>query len=95
MLTACNDNKKVDVSSIDVAVHIERFDHDFDMMRTKPMPQQATLLQKKYYTFYADFIERVLTAGSITDTAYFATLRDVFKGQAYNDLKHEVDSVYP
>ncbi|MFD2147806.1 hypothetical protein [Mucilaginibacter antarcticus] len=29
------------------------------------------------------------------DTNYFKTLREVFKGRPYNDLKHDVDSVYP
>ncbi|MEO6149579.1 MAG: gliding motility lipoprotein GldB [Mucilaginibacter sp.] len=95
VVSACNDNKKVDVSGIDLEVKIEHFDHDFDAMRVKPMPQQTAYLQKKYGNFYPDFIERILTAGSMADTAYFNTLRDVFKGTAYMDLKHEVDSVYP
>src|ERR1700760_2486593 len=37
LLTACSRSKKVDVSNIDVSVKIERFDHDLDAMRTKPM----------------------------------------------------------
>ena len=95
LLSACGNNKKVDVSHIDLDVTIERFDHDFDAMRTKPMPQQANYLRKKYGAFYQDFIERTLQAGSIADTAYLSTLKKVFEGKAYTDLKHEVDSVYP
>ncbi|GAA4927571.1 gliding motility lipoprotein GldB [Mucilaginibacter defluvii] len=95
LFCACGDSKKVDVSHIDINVTISRFDRDFNAMRTKPMPQQAALLQQKYGSFYSDYIERVLQAGSTADTAYFSTLKQVFAGKAYNDLKHEVDSVYP
>jgi gliding motility-associated lipoprotein GldB len=95
LLTACGRNKKIDVSNIQVDVKIERFDKEFDNLRTKPMTQQAAYLQQKYGNFYHDFVEQVLQAGSIKDTAYFNTLRQVFKGQAYIDLKHDVDSIYP
>ncbi|MCJ8210380.1 gliding motility lipoprotein GldB [Mucilaginibacter sp. RS28] len=95
ILTACNRKGKVDVSNIPVTVTVERFDHDFDRMRTGNMPVLAIELQKKYGVFYQDFIERILPAGSTRDTAYFATLRKVFGNKAYLDLKHEVDSVYP
>lgn len=95
ILTACGRNKKVDVSNINLDVTIERFDHDFDAMRTGRMNQQAIFLHNKYGAFYQDFIERVLQAGSTRDTAYFKTLHEVFKGKAYNDLKHDVEAVYP
>lgn len=96
LLSACkNGNKRADVSNINLQVHIERFDHDFDQLSKKPMAQQAVLLQKQYGPFYTDYIDRILQAGTVTDTAYFANLRQVFAGRAYQDLKHEVDSVYP
>lgn len=95
LFCACGDSKKVDVSNIDINVSISRFDRDFNALGTKPMPQQAALLQQKYGSFYRDYVERVLQAGSTTDTAYFGTLKQVFAGKAYQDLKHEVDSVYP
>jgi gliding motility-associated lipoprotein GldB len=95
LLTACGRSKKVDVSNIDINVKIERFDYDFDAMRTKPMPVQADYLIKKYGIFYRDYIERIMQAGSLRDTAYFKTLRDVFNAQSYTDLKHEVDSIFP
>lgn len=95
ILTACGRNKKVDVSNINLDVTIERFDHDFDAMRTGRINQQAVSLHNKYGAFYQDFIERVLQAGSTRDTAYFKTLHEVFKGKAYNDLKHDVEAVYP
>jgi len=49
--------------------------------------QQAALLQKKYGVFYRDYIEQMLQAGNIKDTAYFNVLRQVFNGQAYKDLQ--------
>jgi len=96
LLCAChNGQEKVDVSNINLQVHIERFDHDFNQLAKKPMQQQATVLQRKYGPFYTDYIERILNAGTVTDTTYFSNLRQVFAGKPYQDLKHEVDSVYP
>ena len=96
LLASCGHSKKIDVSNIDLEVKISRFDHDFDRMRTQPMAKEAHQLLNTYGPFYADYIQRVLRAGSIKDTAYFKTLReDVFKGNAYADLKHDVDVAYP
>jgi len=95
LLTACGRNKKIDVSNIPIDVKIERFDHDFDGLRTKPMAKQAAFLQKKYGNFYRDYTEQILQAGSINDTGYFNALRPVFAGRPYLDLKHDVDALYP
>ncbi|MES2428815.1 MAG: gliding motility lipoprotein GldB [Bacteroidota bacterium] len=95
LLAACGRNKKIDVSNIPIDVKIERFDHDFDGLRTKPMEQQAVFLFKKYGNFYRDYTEQILQAGSVNDTGYFSILRPVFKGRPYLDVKHDVDSVYP
>ncbi len=97
VLASCGRNKKVDVSNIPVNVNIARFDHDFDDMRTKPMAQQAAYLQKKYGAFYHDFISVMLQDQDINlrDSSYFQKLREVFAQRPYNDLKHDVDSVYP
>ncbi|WDF56253.1 gliding motility lipoprotein GldB [Mucilaginibacter sp. KACC 22063] len=95
LFCSCNRHSKVDVSNIPVNVNIERFDHDFDKMRTGNMSAQAAVLQQKYGPFYKDYIERILPAGSTRDTGYFNTLRKVFSNKSYLDLKHDVDSVYP
>lgn len=95
LFTSCGGNKDIDVSNIDVDVKIERFDRDFDQMQQKLMPQQALLLQKKYGNFYADFVEQILEAGAVNDTAYFNVLRQIFAGEAYRDLKHDVDAAFP
>src|SRR6185312_8384351 len=78
LFTACSRNKKVDVSNIPIDVHIERFDHDFDAMRTKPMAQQDAYLKQKYGVFYKDFIALIIPASNISDTAYFKSLRAIF-----------------
>ncbi|MFD2866191.1 gliding motility lipoprotein GldB [Mucilaginibacter antarcticus] len=95
LLSACGGKKDIDVSNIPIDVKIARFDHDFDQLRTKPMEPQAIALLQKYGDFYRDYTQQILEAGSVQDTNYFKTLREVFKGRPYNDLKHDVDSVYP
>jgi gliding motility-associated lipoprotein GldB len=97
LLAACGHSKKIDVSNIAVDAKIERFDKEFDAMATKPMAQQAACLQKKYGVFYHDFIALILEDRdvNIQDTSYFKLLRQVFANQAYKDLKHDVDSIYP
>ena len=95
LLTACGRSKKVDVRNIDVNVKIERFDHDLDQMRSKPMDVEAVALFKKYGPFYADYIQRIMQYGSISNTGYFKQLREMFAGDSYRDLKHDVDSVFP
>ena len=97
LLTACNRHKKIDVSNIPVNVNIERFDHDFDDMRTKPMAQQAAYLERKYGAFYPDFLKLILETDNVntSDTTYFQTLRTILNGQPYKDLRHDVEAVYP
>ena len=95
LLASCTNHKKIDVSNIQLEVKIDRFDHDLDQMRQKPMAAQALFLQRKYGAFYQDFIERILPMGSIRDSSYFKTLRGMLANKAYKDVKHDVDSVYP
>jgi gliding motility-associated lipoprotein GldB len=93
LLTACKSDKdKIDVSNIKLEVHIERFDHDFDYLGKHPTPGQAAVMEKKYGSFYSDFVERIL---NISSDGYFANLKEMVAGKPYQDLKHEVDSVYP
>ena len=97
LLAACGHSKKIDVSNIPVDVKIERFDKEFDSLRIEPMAPRAAYLQKKYGAFYRDYIALLIQDQdiSVKDTAYFKLLRQVFATSAYNDLKHDVDSVYP
>ena len=97
LLSACGHNKRVDVSNIPVEVKIERFDKDFDAMKTMPMAQQSAYLQKKYGIFYHDFISLLLQDKDINiqDTTYFGLLRKVFATQAFKDLEHDVELTFP
>jgi len=94
LLGSCK-HHKIDVSNIPVNVKIERFDKDFDDLSSKPFATQVPYLQNKYGLFYKDFIEQILQAGQIKDTAYYQTIRSLLKGQPYIDLKHDVYAVYP
>ncbi len=95
LLTACGRSKKIDVSNIEVNVTIERFDKDLEAMRTKPMAAQAAFMKKKYGAFYDDFMERIIQVGSTRDTNYLKTLHEILVAEPYNDVKHEVDSIFP
>src|SRR4051812_33329135 len=97
LLAACSRNKKIDTSNIHADVKVERFDLEFDAMKTKPMVQQANYLKKKYGIFYHDYLAMLFQDQNINvnDTAYFKLLRQVFATPSYNDLKHDIDSVYP
>ena len=97
LLTACKHNNRVDVSNIHVDVKIERFDKEFDLLKTKPMAPQVAYLKKKYGPFYHNFIGLLLQDDDINtrDTAYFALLRRVFLTKDWIALNHDVDSVYP
>jgi gliding motility-associated lipoprotein GldB len=96
LLLNCCGRHKVDVSGIPVDVKIERFDQEFDAMRTKPMAKQAAYLQNKYGAFYRDFIALLLQDNgiSVKDTAYLQKVREVFATQDYRELKHDVDLVF-
>ena len=97
LVTACRHNNRIDVSNIHVDVKIERFDKEFDLLKTKPMAPQVAYLQKKYGPFYHNFIGVLLQDDDIntTDTVYFNLLHRIFATRDWNELKHDVDSVYP
>jgi gliding motility-associated lipoprotein GldB len=95
LLCACNRHKKIDVSNIPVDVKIERFDKDFDDLRSKPFVTQVPYLENEYGVFYKDFVEQILQAGHINDTSYYKTVHSILTAQPYLDLKHDVDVVYP
>ena len=96
LLASCGRSKKVDVSNINVNVKIERFDREFDAMRTIPS-RQAPYLETRYGVFYKDFLDLILQTDNVNiyDTSYFKTVRDILKAQPYNDLKHDVEATFP
>lgn len=95
LLVSCKRKDKIDVSGINLNIKIERFDHDFDGFKNTDYRAKAAQLSQHYGTFYQDFVEKILSQGNIKDTSYFANLRKIFQAKSYEDLQHEVDSVYP
>jgi len=96
-LSGCDNKKNIDVSNIKLNVKIDRFDKDFDSLNKKPILAQATLLKNKYGVFYGDFLKTILEESRINteDTSYFGLIKQVLAGQPYQDLKHDVDSIFP
>lgn len=94
ILFACKQQKTVDVSGIDIKINILRFDEDFAKLQSKQLNTQLPSLQKKYGAFYKDYFEKILNVGSVADTNFYGTVREIIKGQAFLDLQKETDSVY-
>lgn len=89
---SCKQNNKPDVSEIKVAIKIQRFDQDLYQLRTKSAREADSLLAKKYGIFYGDFLTRMVGTPNLTGVN---VLENLYRGRAYTDLQHEVDSVYP
>lgn len=94
ILFACNQQKAVDVSAVNVKINLLRFDKDFAQLKPGQLATQLPAMQKKYGAFFNDYFEKILNAGSVADTNYYATVREIIKGQAFLDLQQETDSVY-
>ncbi len=94
-LSSCKQDKKVDVSDIEVDITIERFDQELAKVNTDSLYTQLPLLEKKYDAFYHDYFGKILNLGDTQDTQYYSLVRQVLAGQAFKDLQHETDSIYP
>jgi len=89
---SCRQDQKPDVSHINLEIKIQRFDHDLAQQKNKNLAVVDQLLLKKYGDFYNDFTTRMVGNPSLSS---LQVLEGLYKGQAYADLNHEVDSVYP
>lgn len=94
LLTGCRDKKAVDVSHIDVDIHIERFDQDLEALHPENIATGLPVLEKKYSSFYRDFVEGMVSAGSTSDTAYYANMRLILSNEDFNALKSEVNRAF-
>ncbi|MEJ5994722.1 gliding motility lipoprotein GldB [Pedobacter sp. Du54] len=92
VIFSCKQSKRPDVSGIKIAIKIQRFDQDLYQNRTKRAQEADSLLTKKYGAFYGDFITRMVGTPNLSGVE---VLKNLYKGKAYADLQHEVDSVYP
>lgn len=95
LIISCTNDKRIDVSNVQADVKIERFDRDMSMFTPENVAEKAPLLQKKYGYFYADYMERMLAVGPITDTGYYDALRQVLQSRDYQELKSAVAEKYP
>ncbi|HEY0897487.1 MAG TPA: gliding motility lipoprotein GldB [Sphingobacteriaceae bacterium] len=92
---SCRDRNKVDVSGISVDIKVERFDQEFGQLKPHDLINGIPPLQKKYGAFYADYMQGILSAGSVADTGYFQNLRTILKNPDYLALKEAVDRKFP
>lgn len=99
-LVSCGNKDKnsrwdVDVSHVSVNVKLERFEKDFDAVNSKKdVHTQLQNLHRKYGTFYEDFIEQIINAGSTKDTLYYANIRKILNTKPYQDLRDTVFRIY-
>lgn len=93
-LSSCRNEKKIDISNIQVTLNIERFDKDLAKVNPDSLTVQLPLLEKKYGVFYHDYFGKILALGSTDDTSYYNLVRQILSGAAYQDLQKETDSVY-
>jgi gliding motility-associated lipoprotein GldB len=92
LLLSCKQSTRPDVTTISVNAKIERFDKDVFAGKGKDVNQTADLLQKKYGTFYNDYINRIVGDGSYSAPQILNTL---YKDQAYTDLSTEAEAAFP
>ncbi|HET8829052.1 MAG TPA: gliding motility lipoprotein GldB [Pelobium sp.] len=95
LISACNQDAKIDTSNIDVDLKIERFDQDLSNIDPSQLREKLPALQKKYPVFYKDYFEKILNLGSVENTEYIHILEQVLAGKPFRDLQHETDSIYP
>ncbi|MCJ0741216.1 gliding motility lipoprotein GldB [Pedobacter montanisoli] len=89
---SCKNNKKPDVNNIQLAIKVERFDRDLYAGKEKDILATNAFLEKKYGSFYDDFIHQMVGNSSYTGPT---VLESLYKNKAYTDLTQEVDSVFP
>ena len=94
-ISACNNKKEVDISNIQLEVHVERFDQELGKLNSQNLSKEAPRLAKKYGAFYYDFMDGMLGAGNAHDTSYYTNLRTILATPDYKALREEVSAKYP
>src|SRR5690606_8775059 len=95
LLSACSNQKKVDVSNIDISINIERFDKEMDRLTPENLPIEAPKLKREFGYFYEDYMSGMLGVGGTADTSYYNNLRMVLEDQDYQELKTAVKQKFP
>ena len=89
---SCSRDKRPSADHIKLQLKIVRFDRDLYLAKGKAVSETDSMLSHKYDNFYQDFMSRMVGTPDL-DHSYI--LEELYKGKAYQDLQHEVDSVYP
>jgi len=89
---SCKQSNRPDVSHINVDIKVERFDKELFALKDKNLTVVNTTLANKYNLFYDDYVHKMVGMSNFSNEEVLAAL---FKDQAYTDLTHEVDSIYP
>lgn len=88
--------RRPDVSKINVAVNIERFDKDFNSLEEGDIFTKNTQWQKDYPYFYPDYMIEMLEVGNPKDSLLVADrLRQVLQKKDFVDLADAVARKYP
>ena len=94
-ITSCSGSNEPDISNIKLNIKIERFDQSMEQLTAGNVAQVAPQLEKKYDWFYADYIQNMLSVGSMADTNYYQNVRTVLGNPEYIALAKAVKSTYP
>ena len=94
-ITSCSRSNEPDISNIKLNIKIERFDQSMEQLTAGNVAQVAPQLEKKYDWFYADYIQNMLSVGSMADTNYYQNVRTVLGNPEYIALAKAVKSTYP
>ena len=93
---SCGGRQQVDVSHIDVDIHIERFDKVMDSLQAGNILAKNQEWLKNYDYFYADYMQYMLAAGNPLDSlAMEETLSQIIETADFNALKSSVYETYP
>ncbi|MCX6167636.1 MAG: gliding motility lipoprotein GldB [Sphingobacteriales bacterium] len=94
-ITSCSRSNEPDISNIKLNIKIERFDQSMEQLTAGNVAQVAPQLEKKYDWFYADYIQNMLSVGSMADTNYYQNVRTILGNPEYIALAKAVKSTYP
>lgn len=93
LFVSCGDGKaKPDVSGIDVAVTLQRFEQDFFKIDTARIEGGLAQLQKAYPKFYTTFMEDILQIPP-ADPATLSIVKTIIS--SYRSLNDSVQKKYP
>src|SRR5690606_12115143 len=96
MLFSCGGETRVDVSHIDVDIHIERFDKALDSLRPDNILRKNHEWLNRYGYFYADYMQHMLAVGNPLDSLHTQEmLKRVIETADFKALKSSVYETYP